>query len=270
VTIDPVVGPETEFFFEQAWTQLQRQTSPGPMALFALCDLNSDGVCDARDWQLLNGSVDACVGTVGYVSRVDVDGNGCITREEVTAVRASFEKWGTSQLVQLELAKVWIGLKNSDDQGTNVDVRAEVLKNGVVIASGEGRCITGVTRNPDKAKEVSVEFSSIVNSDVSPNDVLALRVLTRIGTKPDGTRCAGHASATGLRLYYDASNRPARFGAAISPDASKSFFLHGGSGQVLNALAPLGVNARTKDSAAISGNNGNPWKEIGIWRMTLP
>ncbi len=31
----------------------------------------------------------------------------------------------------------WLGLKNSDDQGTNFDLRAEVYKNGVLVASGE-------------------------------------------------------------------------------------------------------------------------------------
>ena len=42
-------------------------------------------------------------------------------------------------------------------------------------------------------------------------DVLSLRVSTRIGTNPDGTKCAGpggsHNNALGLRLYYDAASR---------------------------------------------------------------
>ena len=62
------------------------------------------------------------------------------------------------RLAALADLRVWLGLKNSDDQGTYFDVRAELLKNGMVIASGEVKAIQGVTRNPDKAKEVVVPF----------------------------------------------------------------------------------------------------------------
>ena len=118
-------------------------------------------------------------------------------------------------------AKVWIGLKNSDDQGTNFDLRAELLKNGTVIASGETRCITGVTRNADKAKEVTVPLSPIATGNVVAGDVLSLKISTRIGTNPNGTKCAGHSNAVGLRLYYDGTTRPSRFGAAIPQNSLK-------------------------------------------------
>ena len=166
-------------------------------------------------------------------------------------------------------AKLWIGLKNSDDQGTNFDVRTEVYKNGTLVASGVTRCVTGVTRNPDKAKEVSVSFGAITHGSVASGDKLSLKMLTRIGTNQDETKCPGHSNAVGLRLYYDAVSRPARFGAAITPDALKNFFLHGGSVGVLDATAPTGTSARYMDSAGINFRNGNPWKEIGTWSMTL-
>ena len=54
------------------------------------------------------------------------------------------------QLAGLADLRVWVGLKNSDDQGTYFDLRAEMLKGGVVIASGEVKGVQGVTRNPDK------------------------------------------------------------------------------------------------------------------------
>ena len=55
-------------------------------------------------------------------------------------------------LISLNDLHVWLGLKNSDDQGTNFDLRVEVNKNGALVASGETYCITGVTRNPVLAK----------------------------------------------------------------------------------------------------------------------
>ena len=45
-------------------------------------------------------------------------------------------------------ARLFVGLKNSDDQGTNFDVKVELLQNGAPVASGLSRCVSGVTRNP--------------------------------------------------------------------------------------------------------------------------
>lgn len=117
--------------------------------------------------------------------------------------------------------QVWLGLKNSDDQGTQFDLRAEVFKNGNAAASGETRCITSITRNPNLAKEVAVAFDSFSPVDFNGTmDVLSVHILTRIGTNPDGTKCAGpggsHGSAVGLRLYFDAVSRPSGLG-AVAP-----------------------------------------------------
>jgi len=107
----------------------------------------------------------------------------------------------------------WLGLKNSDDQGTQFDLRAEVYKNDLLVASGVTRCITNITRNPAMAKEAAVSFNpfSPVQFD-GTTDGLSLKVLTRIGTNADDTKCAGHANAVGLRLYFDATGTPSEFG----------------------------------------------------------
>src|SRR5262249_14600632 len=43
-------------------------------------------------------------------------------------------------LTALGDAHMWIGLKSSDDQGTAFDVRTEVYRNSVLVASGTTRC----------------------------------------------------------------------------------------------------------------------------------
>jgi hypothetical protein len=112
---------------------------------------------------------------------------------------------------------VWLGLKNSDDQGTNFDLRAEVYKDGVLVASGEAYLIKGVTRNPDKALKVTVSFGSFSPVDFDGiSDTLSLKILTRIGTDGNGHFGGGHSSAVGLRLYFDAVNRPAVLAVSIS------------------------------------------------------
>jgi len=110
---------------------------------------------------------------------------------------------------------VWVGLRNSDDQGTQFNILAEVLKNNEVVASGTAFCVKGVTRNPGKAKEVVISFdlpSPVTFNQIS--DELSLRLSAAIGTGPG---CTGHASATGLRVYYDSGERSSRFDATLDP-----------------------------------------------------
>ena len=111
---------------------------------------------------------------------------------------------------------VWLGLRNSDDQGTNFDLRAEVRKNGSLVGWGETYCITGITRNPSSAKTVLLAFDPSPMSFTSTTDVLSLRILTRIGTDGAGHSCGGHGSAVGLRLYFDSINRDVALRATVS------------------------------------------------------
>ena len=106
---------------------------------------------------------------------------------------------------------VWLGLKNSDDIGTSFDLRAELYQNGSLVAAGEARAIAGITRNPSLAKEVGVAFDPSLPVSIGAGDALSVKVLTRIGTNPDGSKAPGHSSAAGLRLYFDSANRASRF-----------------------------------------------------------
>jgi hypothetical protein len=122
-----------------------------------------------------------------------------------------------SVLRSLNGLHVSVGLKNSDDQGVNVDLLAEVYKNGEKIAEGLVRCITGLTRDPGRAKEVvivpTLGSAPTFNGDT---DKLSVKLLTRIGTNPDETKCpGGHASVMGLRAYFDAVGRASRLDAGL-------------------------------------------------------
>src|SRR5437588_452683 len=58
-------------------------------------------------------------------------------------------------------------------------------------------------------------------------DIVALRVSTRIGTNPNGSRCtSAHTSATSVRVYYDSFNRPAHLGLTITPSPAVDVYLH--------------------------------------------
>jgi hypothetical protein len=108
---------------------------------------------------------------------------------------------------------VWLGLVNSDDQGTNFDLRAELVKNGASapIATGELKDIRGVTRDPNRALEVTVAFPAVSPVRFDPGDVLTLNLYTKV------TDRGGHNGAIGLVVYYDSTRRPARFAATRTP-----------------------------------------------------
>jgi hypothetical protein len=114
---------------------------------------------------------------------------------------------------------VWLGLKNSDDIGTNFDLRVEVRQNGAtLVGSGETYCVQGLTRNPSLAKEVVVPFPSLTATAFDGlADRLSFTVITRIGTNGSGSSCGGHSNAVGLRLYYDAGSALSQFAATFQP-----------------------------------------------------
>ena len=113
----------------------------------------------------------------------------------------------------VELAKIQ-GIRHI---GTKFDLRAELFKNGVLVASGAARCLTGITSNPTLAKEVTVLFDPFPSVEFNgPTDTLSLKLLTRIGTNPDDTKCIGpgnsHNNAAGLRMYFDGVSNSSLFG----------------------------------------------------------
>jgi hypothetical protein len=191
---------------------------------------------------------------------------------------------GTGTVTALSAAHLWIGLKNSDDQGTQFDLKVEFLRNGTLVTSGLQRCITGVTRSPDSAKEVVASFEPFAPVLVTTGDELSLKVSTRIGTNPDGSKCSGpggsHNSAGGLRLYYDAARRASKFDATITDILNDDLYLRSDGSACANAPSagvtarlldddPPGpaASAKCKDSGVVNFAGGNPFVAIGIWSL---
>ena len=138
------------------------------------------------------------------------------------------------------------------------------------MAEGQTLCVEGITRNPANAKQVTIPLDPLTYVAFNSGDVLSFRVFVRIGTNPDGSRCSGHANATGLRLYYDAESRPSKLMAKIKSAPMANYFMHStGGSYFLDDLSPTGA-VKYKDSTGVNYNNGNPWKEIGTWNMQVP
>jgi hypothetical protein len=153
------------------------------------------------------------------------------------------------QLQSLGSLVTWIGLKNSDDQGTYFDLKAELRKNGTVIAVGESKNIQGVTRNASLAKELSLAFGAISDSQFATGDVLSIRILTKVADS------GGHNNAVGLRLYYGAVSRPSRFGATFgSPPPTKLVITAVNNGVNPVAGAPFSLTVQSQNTSSAPAN----------------
>ena len=174
-------------------------------------------------------------------------------------------------------ADLWVGLKNSDDQGTSFDIKLELFNGGSTpVGTIIARCVNGVTRNPSLATEVT----GFNNVSVSGNGgSYSVKISARIGTNAaDDTKCGtGHNNATGLRLYYDGGTRASNFTYGFGWDSYRAYLHSNGNpcqnapstgvtNRFFNNVAPgSSAPAKCKDSGGVNFAGGNPWSEIGTW-----
>jgi hypothetical protein len=190
----------------------------------------------------------------------DLRAKGFPSRVTVTAEAAPQPSTRVGQ------ATVFLGAKSREDFVTSFDVRAELYRNGALASAGQALCVSALASNPEAAKRVSVSLDATPGAPLAASDALSVRVLARIGTNPDGTRCSGPAKSTGLRLYYGTADWPSRVAFGSSLDSRATLFLHAASGRNLLApVSPVATTAPWSESGSLDFDEGNPWREIGAW-----
>lgn len=201
-------------------------------------------------------------------------------------------------LVAVGPATLWIGLERGD--GVPVDVRAEFYVNAALVASGELRCLRDLEHRRGRAQEARVALGAPAEADLAPGDVLALRILARVGTNADGTPCAsprshGRLESDGVRLLFDSTRHPSRLALEVAGESPRELYLraddhacsglpgfgrglghgqpfrHHGHGHdlVLDVDPPDDRRGKARDSGELELAGGNPWGEIGTWTTTL-
>jgi hypothetical protein len=164
-----------------------------------------------------------------------------------------------NQLTALGPAQLWLGLKNSDDVGAKFDLRAEVLRNGVVIGSGQLDGVPGGSSGFNNAVLRTIDLALTAPVDVCPGDTLSLKLSVRIAAN-----VAGHRSGT-ARLWFNDSAANSQFSTTIGDTTTSNFLLDGFG---LGSVAGSGPK-KTIDVFVDRAVGGNPFKPFGAWTKTF-
>ena len=194
---------------------------------------------------------------------IDAVGNSVVLRE-ADLVDRGFPVTLTinqscNQLTALGPAQIWLGLKNSDDVGTKFDLRAEVSRNGVVVASGQLDGVPGGSSGFNNAVLRTINLALSTPVDVCPGDTLSLKLSVRIAVN-----VAGHRSGT-ARLWFNDPAANSQFSTTIGGSTTSNFLLNGFG---LGSVAGSGPK-KTIDVFVDRAVNGNPFKPFGVWSKTF-
>jgi hypothetical protein len=167
-------------------------------------------------------------------------------------------------------ARAWIGLKNSNDVGLRVDVRAQVLLNGVVVGTGELLNVPAGGSGFNNAILQSIPMSLPAGPvEVSRFAVLSLRVAAR-------RTCSGSGRNSGtVREWY---NGKAVDSGSLRDAGSRVVGTLGGQARELFQrrlfiLLPDDGDVRTPVDAGVNSSvscPARPYAPLGVWSIVVP
>lgn len=160
------------------------------------------------------------------------------------------------QLTALNPAKVWVGLKNSDDVGVKFDLKAEVYAGSTLVSSGELDTVNAGSSGFNNAKLDAINFHSFSPINFPSGSTLSIKLYVR-------NACIGsrHSSGT-ARLWYNDSSANSKFGATIGANINPYYLV---TSAALSTSVGSGPK-RTVDVAA--GARCSPFKLFGTWTTT--
>lgn len=161
-----------------------------------------------------------------------------------------------TQLSSLGSANVWVGLKNSDDVGLHLDLKAEVYKDADLVGTGEITSVAGGSSGFNNAHLDSIPLTLTAPTAVPPGSNLSIKVYVR-------NACTGPTHNVGTaRLWYDGSSANSGFDATVGSN-DNTYYLR--SGSVLStSTGPLNQKIDVAAGAPCS-----PYKLFGTWNTTL-
>jgi hypothetical protein len=167
----------------------------------------------------------------------------------------------------LPRAMVWVGPSDTADIGTYFDLRAEVLKNGVVIGTGEVHGVGGGT-GFGSARLAAIQLALSEPPQFDPQDTMSLRVSVRVAE-------FGNNSGT-ARLWYNQVSANSRFeietfadpnGPIGPPHDIPSIFYFRGRWLLQGDATADGV--KMLDVFVDRNANGNAYVPFGTWNFNF-
>ncbi len=160
------------------------------------------------------------------------------------------------QLTSLSPAKVWVGLKNSDDVGVKFDVKAEVYVGSTLVSSGETDSVAAGSSGFNNAKLDTINFGSFSAVNFPSGTTLTLKLYVR-----NACVGSGHNSGT-ARLWYNDSQANSLFDANINGNDSNYYL-------VSSAMLSTSVGSGPKQTIDVAaGAKCSAFKQFGSWSVT--
>lgn len=224
---------------------------PGTGTLFAV--LNH---CTDSHWFL--GTINTATGAVTAIGQ---------TVDKLDAIAFQLP---SRALTALSPAKLWVGLKNSDDVGLRLDLKAEVFINSTSnppVGTGELDNVSGGSSGFNNALLNTITLTLTGSPALSPDDVLLFRASVR-RTCTGG----GHVSGT-ARLWYNGAkidsgatrDAGSRFDATID-GTNSDYFLR--AGFLLSTTAGSSRTSIDKFVNSSASCPNRPFVEFGTWSIT--
>lgn len=164
----------------------------------------------------------------------------------------------TKILVNLSPAKMWIGVKNSDDVGTKFDLKAEIYKNKTIIGLGQINGFAAGSSGFNNAKLGTIPLNLFAPVDFSSDSNLSINVSVRIALN------SGHRSGT-ARLWYNDAQANSSFDARIGNNESNYYLIDGFALDIQRGAGPK----KSIDVNVDRAKNGNPFKTFGVWKTIV-
>ena len=172
-------------------------------------------------------------------------------------------------LTAVDTAKIWVGLKNSDDVGLRLDLRAEVLVNGIAAAAGDlNNVATGSSGfNNAILQSVTLALSS-GPVDVPSDAQLEVRVSAH-RTCVGGGHNSGTARAwfNGQPIDSGASrDAGSRVRLTIGGTTSDYFLRNSFQLATTSGAARMSTDVDVNSSASCQAR---PYSPLGLWSVNL-
>jgi hypothetical protein len=148
----------------------------------------------------------------------------------------------------------WIGLKNSDDVGTNFDLKAELYLGGVLVGSGELLNATGGSSGFNNARLREI-LLTLINPEPLQKQTLEYKLYVRV------SQDSRHRSGT-ARLWFNDGQANSSVDIVIDGSTTR-YYLRSG----FTLSAGPGSTRQYLDVLVDRAKNGNAYKPFGTWSI---